>query len=869
MGGPILLLADVSTADVAVAGGKAAHLGELAARGFPVPPGFIVTADVCRAFFDALALAPLIAGLGAGGDPAPRCAELRRRIVEGTLGDTLAAAILEAHASLLRRSGDGVLCAVRSSATAEDQEGASFAGQHGTYYYVDGARLLEMIRHCWASLFSLEAVSYRSTHGIDHASVAMAVVVQEMVPSDVSGVAFTANPLTGSRSEIVIESSWGMGAAIVDGRVTPDRYVLARDGLAIREQRTAEKRFMVLSRVEAGAGHRLVEVPHDRRRVQTLAAADVRTVAEWSLKCEKHFGAPQDVEWAFADGRFHLLQSRPITTLGRDERVPEGAYLLFKPLAENFTDPLTPLTIDLLLLPLPLGYRAIRGRMYMNLDYVRPLIPLRMSDEDLAAALYLGSPTGGRPPLSLLKLPGALAALAFAYLAAGVALARLRGMPDDFMDGYRALCRRVEADPALGPAEALLRLWILPAPLDPIGNLPLVVNASSLGFAPWFGVLSGMLRRWAPGVRPDAATRLCSGSQGVLSAEMGRSLRDLAAEARRAPDVVAALAQHGPARALALLRDEPSAAPFLARLDGFLAVHGHRAVREFELQSARWAEDPAAVIALLRNYLAADAAPAPGEEKSVRAREDAEDEVRGALATLPLERLGGPRFWLVRLAAARARHGLKLRENSRFFHIMGFGVVRKKVLAVEADLLRAGRLKCKDDAFFLLWSELEALRGGRLGWADVEDRIRERRLEHARFAKLPPPKTLGIAMRRAAEADAAPGDGLRGQCASPGRHRGLARVILDPTQDAPLEPGEVLVAPYTDPAWTPLFLAAGAAVVEVGSYLSHAGTVAREFGMPCLVDVADCTRLIPTGAMVDVDADAGVVRVIIEEPPRG
>ena len=867
MGPPILPLAGVTTAEVAIAGGKAAHLGELAARGFPVPPGFVVTADACRGFFEKLGLAPLIAGLGAGGDPGSRCAELRRRIVEGRLDGPLGAAILQAHASLLVGSGEGVLCAVRSSATAEDLEGASFAGQHGTYYYVDGARLLEMIRHCWASLFSPEAVAYRSHRGIGHDSVAMAVLVQEMVLSDVSGVAFTANPLTGSRSEVVIESSWGMGAAIVDGRVTPDRYVVARDGLTVREQRTAEKRFMVPSRLEAGAAHRIVEVPHDRRRVQSLAPGDVRTVAEWSLRCEEHFGVPQDVEWAFTGERFHLLQSRPITTLDGDERPPEGAYLLFKPLAENFTDPLTPLTIDLLLLPLPLGFRAIRGRMYMNLDYLRPLIPLRASDEYLATALYLGSPTGGIPPLSLPRLLGALAALAFAYLAFAVALARLRGLPDDFMDGYRALCRRVEADPALGPAESLLRLWILPAPLDPIGNLPLIVNGASLRFAPWAGILSWMLRRWAPGMRPDTASLLCSGSQGVLSAEMGRSLRDLAAEARRAPDVAAALAEHGPARALAALRHEPTAAPFLARLEAFLSVHGHRAVKEFELQSARWDEDPAAVIALLRNYLAADVGPAPAEEKSVRARKDTEAKVRQALAPLTLEKLGAPRWRLVRLAAARAREYLKLRENSRFFHVMGLGVVRKKVLAVEADLLRAGRLKCKDDAFFLRWSELEGLRRGRLDWTDVEDRIRERRLEHVRFAKIPPPKTFGIATPRAAEAEAAPGEGLHGQCGSPGRHRGIARVILDPTQDAPLEPGEVLVAPYTDPAWTPLFLVAGAAVVEVGSYLSHAGTVAREFGMPCLVDVADCTRLIPPGAMVDVDADGGVVRIV--ERPRG
>ena len=862
MGRPVLPLTDVAAGDAAMAGGKAAHLGELAARGFPVPPGFVITSDACRGFFEKLALTPLIAGLTEGDDPVARGADVRARIVGGTLDGALAAAILEAHASLLRDRAGGVQCAVRSSATAEDLAGASFAGQHGTYYYVDAGRLLDMVRHCWASLFSPEAVSYRTTHGIDHASVTMAVVVQEMVPAEVSGVAFTANPVSGDREEVVVESSWGMGAAIVDGRVTPDRYVVARGGLAIREQRIADKRFMVLSRLEAGAAQRVVEVPHDRRRAQTLDAREVRTVAEWALACEAHFGAPQDVEWAFAGGRFHLLQSRPITTLGRDERVPEGRYLLFKPLAENFTDPLTPLTIDLLLLPMPLGYRAIRGRMYMDIGYVLPLVPLRISDEDLANLLYLGSPAGARPPVSWLKVPGALAALMLGHLAAAVALARLRGLPDDFMDGYRALCRRVLADPAMGPAEAMLRLLSLPAPFDPIGNMPLVVNGASLRFGPWSAVLAWMLRRWAPGLRPDTGSRLCAGSEGVLSAEMGRSLRDLAVEALRVPKVAALLAEHGPARALAVLREEPSAGPFLARLDAFLEVHGHRAVKEFELRTARWDEDPSAVLALLRNCMVAEAGFVHPEDKSARARAEAESEVREALERLPLERLGQPRWRLVRLAASRARHLLKLRENSRFFHIMGFGIVRRKVLAVEADLLRDGLLKCKDDAFFLLWSELEALRRGRLRWADVEERIRERRLEHVRFAKLSPPKTFGIATT---PGRAEPAGGLRGQCASPGRHRGIARVILDPTQGSPLLPGEVLVAPYTDPAWTPLFLAAGAAVVEVGSYLSHAGTVAREFGMPCLVDVADATRIIPAGALVDVDADSGVVRIVPEE----
>ena len=194
---------------------------------------------------------------------------------------------------------------------------------------------------------------------------------------------------------------------------------------------------------------------------------------------------------------------------------------------------------------------------------------------------------------------------------------------------------------------------------------------------------------------------------------------------------------------------------------------------------------------------------------------------------------------------------------------MGWGVTRKKILGIEAELLRSGKLKCRDDIFFLRWKEVTALQAGRQGWLDVEDRIRERRMEHVRLAKITPPKTLGIEQPRAAEAPV-DGERLEGCSASPGRYEGIARVILDPSVDLVLKPGEVLVAPYTDPAWTPLFLTAGAAVVEVGSYLSHAGTVAREYGMPCVVDVPDCARRIQTGTRLDVDGDCGVVRILKE-----
>ena len=861
-------LEDVRAGDAASAGGKASNLGELAASGFPVPQGFVILSHAGDAFFQTVGVARDVAGLDQGLSPASlalRCSSLQRRIVEADVPEPLARQILEAHARLLAAAGPDVTCAVRSSATAEDLPGASFAGQHGTYYYVDGARLLEMVRHCWASLWSAEAVSYRSAHGIPHDSVRMAVVVQQMVRSEVSGVAFTANPVTGERGEVVIESSFGMGAAIVDGRVTPDRYVVARDdGLALRERRIAQKRFMVPTRLPDGGAERLVAVPHERQGSESLTPEQVRTVAQWALRCEERFGAPQDIEWAIEGGRFHLLQSRPITTLARPgaERAVPGQWVLFKAIAENFTDPITPLTADLLSVLFGPGLRFIGGRLYVNLRFIAPLVPLEMSDEELARALYLTVRTDAKPfRLSLRKLPVALLAGLCSYLALGVLLARSRGMPDGFMESYRALCREVGDDPALDPVQALQRVTVLPALLDPLGHMAMMVNVMSLRFAPWMAALGHMLKRWVPDARPDAVAILCSGSEGVLSAEMGRGIRDLAREARREPAVRDILLGREPEEALGRLRGEPQARAFVARLDAFLAVHGHRALKELEIRAVRWEENPAPVLGMIRNYLLIEQDPEVHARKTTGERRELEGEVRRSLGPGPLGRV---RSWFIHLAAGRARYYLKLRENSRFYHIMAIGMLRKRILSIEAELRRSGRLKCKDDIFFLKWNEVAALRAGTLGWPDVEERIRQRRLEHVRLAKVDPPRTVGVELREAPVAAPAVAGRLDGQPASPGRYTGVARVILDPSVDLTLRPGEVLVAPYTDPAWTPLFLVAGAAVVEVGSYLSHAGTVAREYGLPCVVDVADCTRRIATGTRVDVDGSTGMVRILGE-----
>lgn len=872
MGKEILLLNEIRRDDVAVAGGKGANLGELVHEGFPVPPGFIVSAGTCETFFKAIELDQTCKMLqDASPDKmASHCRSIQQTIENTEFPSDLVDSIMATHKTLFGDREAAMVCAVRSSATAEDLGDASFAGQHATYYYVTRNHLLKMIKSCWASLWNMEAVSYRDTHGIDHSQVFMAVVVQEMILSDISGVTFTANPVTGSRDEIVTESSWGMGAAIVDGRVTPDHYVIERKDLRLKEKRIAEKRFMVPPRLDNETKTRLQEVPHGLRQKETLTPELIRTISEWSIKAEEHFGNPQDVEWAVSEGNFFMLQSRPITVMGKEEigKDVDGQYVIFKPLLENFTDPLTPITQDVIgLLFAPPLIRLVSGWTYLSVKHIKRILPFKLSDQDVAAASYdmnILEPM----KVSLLKLPFFFCMVFFSYLAVGVLFARTRRLPDDFMGAYRKLCRKVDNNPDLGPFETLKRLFSWSRFFEPVGHYAIFVNLTSMRYIFGMDILRALLRRWAPDVREDAEALLCSGTDGILSADMGRGIWALAKEARGQPSVRQLLETHRPENVLAKLRGEREAKTFLKHLDHFLSINGHRALKELELQSSRWEEDPAPVLGMIRNYLLIESDPIEHEKKTSRARKELESTIRKTLRKYPLEKLLGMRWGLIRYVANRTKFFTKMRENSRFYHIMGFYSIRKKILRIETELMSQGRLRCRGDIFFLGLKEIEKMQAGELDWQNVEDRIRDRRMAHIRLSKMLPPKTLGIAMEESSSGtpvEMATAMVYQGQSASPGSYEGVAHVILDPSIDIELKPGEILVAPYTDPAWTPLFLTAGAAVVEIGSYLSHAGTVAREFGMPCVVDLADCTKRIHTGARVQVDGDQGIVRLINDD----
>jgi rifampicin phosphotransferase len=856
----IIRLDEVRKEDLEAAGGKAANLGELIHQGFPVPPGFIIAVDVYAKFVD---IASLPGSDEIGDDAESICAAIRYKIISTSLPGEIEKQIRLHHERLQEAREEEIVYAVRSSATAEDLGGASFAGQHDTYYYVGIKNLSMMVKKCWASLWSDAAFSYRQSQGIEHRDVKMAVIVQEMVRSDTSGVTFTADPVSGSDSVIVTESSWGMGAAIVDGRVSPDQFIISKATGQLTAIKIADKKFMVPAFLGQAEVSRLQEVPAHQRRIQSLTLDQVDTITCWAKKSEDYFGSHQDIEWAFHNDEFYILQSRPITIMGQpNDDVPEGKYVLFKPMAENFTDPLLPLSQDIFAKLFPM-MAIIHGRVYFNLAYARAMVPLKLTDEDMATFAYLGDVEDFTPRLSIPRLLALLPGLYFCYLTFAVLYHRTSNMPDGSMESFRRNFQRVVDDSNITAPEAMTRLFLKTSFFEPIGNMVLLANITASRYMFLLQLLDRLLKRWLPNLRDDAASLLSSGNEGVLSTEMGREIWHLARTIRNNESLSDIVLQLEPDKALATLRERADAAVFMEQLQLFLNKHGHRALKEFELNSVRWDEDPSPLLAMIRNYLLADADPEASEARVEQQRLALLQEVKDGLAGLALEKQFGLRFRIIAFVRNRARYFIKLRENSRFYHIMGFYAVRKKILQTENTLMENGTLKCKDDIFYLKWHEVRDLLSGSLTWADVEDLIRSRRMNYIRLCKKRPPKTIGIDIARV-NSEAVSGNQLSGQGASPGSCQGKARIIMDPGTDAEIRPGEILVAPYTDPAWTPLFLTANAAVIEVGSYLSHAGTIAREYGMPCVVDVPDCTSRITSGDMIHVDGSNGTVTLLNE-----
>ncbi|MDT0170783.1 PEP/pyruvate-binding domain-containing protein [Pseudarthrobacter sp. BRE9] len=910
--GLVLDLRRLDAGMLALVGGKAANLGELLSAGLPVPEGFCLTTDAYRqAVGTPGSLPPALAGVYAVlGDAAragvaepPDVAGLAGTARSAILATGLPAAVSRAVEQAYTALGSDVPVAVRSSATAEDLPFASFAGQQDTYLNVIGVpAVLDAVRNCWASLWTDRATAYRASLGIDPAGVALAVVVQRMVDADAAGVMFTANPLTGRRRQIVIDASPGLGEAVVSGAVNPDHFVVDALTGKVLERKLGGKGVEVRPLPGGGTQTRRRQAAGD---AACLTDGQLAGLARLGLQAEDHFGAPQDTEWAIdRAGTLWLTQSRPITTLypvPKSNAAAGGtkAYLCFS-LAQGLTRPLTPMGLAAVRLiassvatavgfPVPdprrgpSPYAEAGQRIYI--DFTTPirstlgrrLVPrvfdvmeartatvMRHLFEDPAFSVTTRTPFGllhhVAPAAVRAKVPGTFLRALFRP---GAALRRLDRFTRDFEaslgsdDGAGAMAGLDHAELLLGR-----RLFpIVPAilPLPALGFAMLGVAGKLLGGNAW-GELQPVIR----------------GLPNNVTTEMDLELWHLATEIREDAESRTALMAEDPAALAAAFQAGQLPARLDAGLARFLARYGHRAVGEIDVGLPRWSEEPAHILGILANYLRLeDPALAPDAQFS-KAIEDAEAQVDRLVARAAAR--GRIRAKLVRAALRRARMFAGLRELPKYQLVAGLAEVRRLLQQAGRELAQAGVIEQQDDVFFLDFAEArQALSGNTLSGnalsgnaadngapardlralvagrrQDYAQELRRRHIPRVLLSDGTEPEAVHTGVGHSAEGT------LAGSPASAGTVTAAARVILDPV-GARLEPGEILVAPSTDPGWTPLFLTAGGLVMEMGGANSHGAVVAREYGIPAVVGVADATVLIGTGQIIMVDGGAGTV----------
>jgi len=859
----VLLLEQIDGTQLALAGGKGAQLGELSRiEGIRVPAGFCLTTDAFRLV---MATVPgvddqlgRLSQLDPDDRPAIRAlsAEIRRTVEGIAIPDDLAAAITRA---VTRLDGEGAY-AVRSSATAEDLPTASFAGQQDTYLNVVGlAAILRHVTMCWASLFTERAVTYRLRNGFDHRKVQMAVVVQRMLFPDAAGILFTADPVTSNRKVVAIEASFGLGEALVAGLVNADVYTV-RDG-EVASKAIAAKRLAVHASPAGGTQELAIEPAN--QRLPALTDAQVRRLARLGRRIEAHFGHPQDIEWCLVGDEFAFVQSRPITTLFPIPAASDQGNHVYLSVGHQqmMTDAMKPLGLSLWLLttraPMieaggrlfvdvtrALGSPAGRAGLLKSMERHDPLMAdaLRtiLDRGDFIPALADAGP-GGTPadsaPAGIEPDPAIVTELIERSQASIATLKR----------DIRAKTGSALIDFILADVQELRRMLF-----DPRSHQVFMTAMQ----ASWS--LNEQLEAWLG--EKNAVDTLTQSVPDNVTAEMGLALLDVADVIRPHPDVVAFL-QH--VQDDNFLDELPALAGGGAARDaiqGYLDKYGMRCVGEIDITRPRWSERPSTLVPMIlgnvRNF-----EPGAGERRFEQGRQHAWEKEQELLTRLRALPDGARKAAAAKREIDQIRTFIGYREYPKYDMISRYFVYKQALLSEADRLVRAHVLRDSEDIFYLTFSELHDV----VRTSHVDDQlIRQRRDAYRSYQALTPPRVLtsdGEAVTGTYRRVDVPPGALTGLPVSAGTVEGRARVILE-MAEADLQAGDILVTAYTDPSWTPAFVAVGGLVTEVGGLMTHGAVIAREYGLPAVVGVEHATRLIRDGQRIRVHGTDGYVEIL-------
>jgi len=860
----VLGLDQIDRTQSPLVGGKGANLGELSRiEGVRVPAGFCVTTDAFGRIMTAAA--PLIderLDRLSRLDPDDRqavsalSADIRRGIEGIVIPDDLASAITRS----VSRLGGRAAYAVRSSATAEDLPTASFAGQQDTYLNVVGpAEILAHVSRCWASLFTERAVTYRLRGGFDHRKAQMAVVVQQMVFPRVAGILFTADPVTSNRKVVSVEASFGLGEALVAGLVNPDVYQV-RGGDVVAKT-VAAKRLAVHPRPGGGTEQR--EIAAESQGEPALTDAQAAALAQLGRRIEAHFGRPQDIEWCLVDDEFQIVQSRPITTLFPIPATGDRANHVYLSVGHQqmMTDAMRPLGLSVWQLTTPRPMAEVAGRLFVDVtqalgsptgragllqamgrhdplmrDALQTVIDrgdfiATRPDESPAATPAGGGPTPIETDPAIVTELIAQSQASVAALKRDIATKSGSALLDfilaDFQELRRILFDRRSYQVFMSAMEAS---WQLDEQLEA-----------------WLG-------------EKNAVDTLTQSVPNNVTSQMGLALLDVADVIRPHPNVVAFLEHVSDENFLDRL---PALAGGRAARDAiaaYLAKYGMRCVGEIDITRPRWSERPGTLLPMLLGNIK-NFEPGAAARRLEQGRRNAWQKEQEVLARLRAAPDGERKAEDAKRMIDRIRTFIGYREYPKYGMISRYFVYKQALLAEADRLVRADVLRDREDVFYLTLQEFhDVVRTNR-----VDDQLIASRKDAFRsYQALTPPRVLtsdGEAVAGTYRRDDLPAGALSGLPVSAGTVEGRARVILDPAE-ADLEPGDILVTAYTDPSWTPAFVAVKGLVTEVGGLMTHGAVIAREYGLPAVVGLDHATRLIRDRQRIRVNGTDGYVEIL-------
>lgn len=862
-------LQEIDTSMFALAGGKGANLGELGRiTGLHVPDGFCITTEAFAAMMSQArgldTLLDRLALLKADEQEAIRslAGDIRCTIETAVVPVALQKELRER----ITAAGEQQAWAVRSSATAEDLPAASFAGQQDSYLNITGVvAITDHVRKCWASLFTERAIVYRIRQGFEHRRVQLSVIVQHMVPATVAGMMFTADPVSGNRKVVSIDAGFGLGEALVSGKVNPDHYKVEEG--RITDKKIGQKKLAVYAGPNGGIQEQ--ELMPEKQSLQALTDDQVIQLAQLGSRIEDHFGKPQDIEWCLADGIFYIVQSRPITTLYPVPEAQDGNYHVYASVGHQqmMTDAMKPLGLSMWQMTGPRKMYEAGCRLFVD---VAPELATAAGRNMLINVLGKSDPLTRDALETLMQRdhPG----LALADTAAVTPAVRVNKTPaeieaqagDDpaaiehFIERSKAAIAALKQNIATKSGIALLdfiREDMRQRTADVASKQTLGMIMALMQASAW---LNENIATWLG--EKNVADTLSQSVTGNVTSEMGLALLDVADAIRPYPEVLHYLETATDQDFMEGLQVLQGGEQAQQAITAFLDQYGMRSTGEIDITRDRWAESPATLVPVLRNNIRNFA---PGESRrrfalGLKEATQKEQQLLLALKGLPE---GDQKAADTKRMINLLRNLAGYREYPKYA-IVSRSFVYKQALMQEArQLVAAGIIREPEDLFYLRFEELyDVIRNGRVAY----DLIQQRKEWYRLCEPLVPPRIMtseGEIIKGSYKRDDLPGGAIAGLAVSSGIVEGRARVLLD-MKDARMEEGDILVTAFTDPGWTPLFVAIKGLVTEVGGLMTHGAVIAREYGLPAVVGVEQATSLIRDGQRIRVNGTDGYIELL-------